>query len=279
MTTDLAAIRRVYARRAMAANGVSHPALLHAFATVPRENFLGPGPWTIFRSTGMSETLSADPLEIYDDVLVSLIPERRLNNGQPSGHAMWLAAADPRPGDHAVHVGAGTGYYTAILATLVGPAGRVTAIEYDPGLAAKAKANLAPWSNVEAVQGDGVTYEFDPADVIYVNAGVTRPADSWLDRLKQGGRLVLPLTAVAMAGSFPAGAVFRITRDGEAFSAQFVSPTAFIPCEGLREPASGEALDAAFRRGGVQLVRRLVRANDVPPDQVWMQAPDWALCF
>jgi protein-L-isoaspartate O-methyltransferase len=34
-----------------------------------------------------------------------------------------------------------------------------------------------------------------PADVIYVNAGATRPADVWLDRLKEGGRLILPLTA------------------------------------------------------------------------------------
>ncbi len=35
---------------------------------------------------------------------------------------------------------------------------------------------------------------FDLADVIYVNAGATRPADIWLDRLNDGGRLVLPLT-------------------------------------------------------------------------------------
>ena len=48
---------------------------------------------------------------------------------------MWLAAADPKPGDHVVHIGIGTGYYTAILAELVGPTGRVTAIEYDASLA------------------------------------------------------------------------------------------------------------------------------------------------
>jgi protein-L-isoaspartate(D-aspartate) O-methyltransferase len=31
----------------------------------------------------------------------------------------------------------------------------------------------------------------EPADVIYVNAGVTQPVESWLDRLKDGGRMIL----------------------------------------------------------------------------------------
>ena len=55
-------------------------------------------------------------------------------------------------------------------------------------------------------------------NVIYVNAGATRPADIWLDRLKEGGRLILPLTA----DGFPNrdvrhGAVFRIERRGPEF--------------------------------------------------------------
>ncbi len=279
MTTDLEAIRRAYARNTLAAVRVTSPPLEEAFATVPRENFVGPGPWQLAGMDGYRASPSADPIHLCSDVLVALIPERRLNNGQPSGHAMWIAAADPCPGDHVVHIGAGTGYYTAILATLAGPSGRVTAIEYDAGLAAKAKANLAAYPTVTVVHGDGVTYPFDPADVIYVNAGVTRPADGWLDRLKEGGRLVLPLTAIPVPGSFPFGSVFRIERKANEFEVRWVSPTAFIPCEGLREQASGEALDAAFRRGGAERVRRLVRTAKAPPDQTWMQGPDWALLF
>ena len=99
------------------------------------------------------------------------------------------------PGDHVVHVGIGTGYYTAILAHLVGPSGKVTAIEVDPGLAARAQANLAAFANVRVLQGDGATVPFDAADAIYVNAGVTRPADAWLDGLTEGGRLIVPLTS------------------------------------------------------------------------------------
>src|SRR5947209_3895660 len=68
--------------------------------------------------------------------------------------------------------------------------GRVTAIELDAKLAARATANFAQTPHVRAVHGDGTRVMFEPADVIYVNAGATRPADAWLDQLKQGGRLI-----------------------------------------------------------------------------------------
>jgi protein-L-isoaspartate(D-aspartate) O-methyltransferase len=103
-----------------------------------------------------------------------IVPERRLNNGQPSGHAMLIARAGPRPGEHAVHIGAGVGYYTAIIAHMVGADGRVTAIEYDPDLAARLVVNFASQSNVRAVEGNGAKIDFDPADVIYVSAGTVR---------------------------------------------------------------------------------------------------------
>jgi protein-L-isoaspartate(D-aspartate) O-methyltransferase len=98
------------------------------------------------------------------------VPDRRLNNGQPSLHAHLMHQASPAAGEHVVHVGTGTGYYTALLAHLVGPSGRVTGIEYDPDLAVRARANLAACKNVEIVEGDGTQVTFDAADVIYVNA-------------------------------------------------------------------------------------------------------------
>ena len=66
---------------------------------------------------------------------------------------------------------AGVGYYTAILAELVGATGRMTAIEYDAELAARATANFAQTPHVRVVHGDGTRVLFEPADVIYVNAG------------------------------------------------------------------------------------------------------------
>ncbi len=279
MASDAADIRRDYARNILERAGVTSPRLEDAFAAIPREDFVGPGPWSLFSFSGYRRTEDADPKHLYDDVLVALVPKKRINNGQPSGHAIWLNAADPRPGDHVVHVGAGTGYYTAMLAHLIGVQGRITAIEYDANLAAKARENLKPYPNVTVLQGDGTTLPFNPADVIYVNAGVTRPAESWLDGLKEGGRLVLPLTASSGPGQIPPGVVFRFERRETDFLATVVSPTAFIPCEGLRETEHGEALAKAFADGDVHRVTRLVRGGDWPDDQVWLRGPGWTLLY
>lgn len=279
---ELAGIRRAYAKRILASVGATSPALEEAFASVKREHYLGPGPWKIFRWTGYEATPDVDPAPLYEDVLVGIIPERGLNNGQPSGHAMWIAAADPRPGEHVVHIGAGVGYYTAILAHMVGPSGRVTAIEFEPELAARAKANLAQLPNVTLLQGNAAEMRFDPADVIYVNAGTTRPVDSWLDALKEGGRLVLPLTTDAYFGDArrpPQGAMFRIERRGEDYHVQVVSGAAFIPGEGMRDPESEAALAAGFARGSPEGVTRLYRTSDLPDAQCWVRAPGWALAY
>src|SRR5580704_2476498 len=72
----------------------------------------------------------------YTDDVIGILPKRNLNNGQSSLHAALIAAAAPQPGKHVLHIG--VGYYTAILAELVGATGRVTAIEYDAELAARA---------------------------------------------------------------------------------------------------------------------------------------------
>jgi protein-L-isoaspartate(D-aspartate) O-methyltransferase len=96
-----------------------------ALATIPRERFVGPAPWRIVSSSDHLQTVSDDPAALYQDVVVSLGTGWGLNNGQPSLHAMCLDALAPRKGEHGVHVGAGTGYYTTMLAMLVGEAGRV----------------------------------------------------------------------------------------------------------------------------------------------------------
>ena len=76
-------------------------------------------------------------------MLIAIDERRRLNNGQPSLWARMYDQLKLSRDAHVVHVGAGTGYYSAILAEIVGRAGRVTAIEIDPALAARAGENLA----------------------------------------------------------------------------------------------------------------------------------------
>ena len=264
--TALAAVRAAYAKKILGIVGVTDPSVEAAFASVPREAFLGPGPWPRFKfAAGYEPTPSADPLHLYNNSLFGIIPERGLNNGQPSLHAWLLSQAVPRPGEHVVHVGAGVGYYTALMAHMVGPGGRVTGIEFDSELAVRAAANFAAWPNVEIKAGDGALCPFDPADVIYVNAGATRPAPAWLDGLKEGGRLILPLTTSKRAGDADAmkiantGAVFRITRHGDAYAAKWISPVAIFPCAGNRDEASETALAAGLAKTEMTEVTRLRR--------------------
>ena len=88
---------------------------------------MGPPPWRVFTRSGYVETLTDDPAVLYQDVVVSLGSEGPLNNGQPTLHAMCIAALAPKKGERVVHVGAGSGYYTTLLAKLVGENGVVDA--------------------------------------------------------------------------------------------------------------------------------------------------------
>ena len=176
--------------------------------------------------------------------------------------------------EHVVHVGTGTGYYTAFMASLAGPSGKVTGIELDAGLAARAKENLSSYPNVLIVNGDGTSVPFDAADVIYVNAGVTRPVDSWLERLTDGGRLILPMTTNQWTG-----AVFRIERQTSQFSVQCIAPVEIIPCDGARDERSEAALAEAFKKGDCRRVTRLYRNEDVPDDRCWLRGSGWCLAY
>ena len=282
---ELRIVRAAFAKQILAVVSVDNARLAQAFAAVPREDFVGPGPWMMRWMSSYVPTPDADPVYLYTNGLVALVPERGLNNGQPSLHAHLMHQVRPVPGEHVVHVGTGAGYYTAILAHLVAPTGRVTGIEYDPGLAARARANLAPYSNVEIIEGDGAQVSFDVADVIYVNAGCTRPAARWLDNLADGGRLILPMTSdQGFGGVSPermssAGAVFRIERSGRDYRASWVSPVTIFPCAGSRDEASERALAEAFDGGGWEKVTRLHRDQNIPEERCWLRGPGWCLAY
>ena len=131
----LVAARQGYAEELRFTAPIRSAAVVKAFATVPRENFLGPGPWRILSPMGPAEywtTENADPRHVYHDALVAIDETRRLNNGQPSLWAHLYDRLGLAPGAHVVHIGAGTGYYSAILAEIVGGNGRVTANRYRP---------------------------------------------------------------------------------------------------------------------------------------------------
>jgi protein-L-isoaspartate(D-aspartate) O-methyltransferase len=230
---DLTEIRSVYARQMAAASGSGDPRLEQAFAEVPREDFVGPGPWLIMGLTAALaderyvRTLDADPAHLYQNTLVALDAEKGINNGEPSLHAAWIGAVAPKPGEAVSHVGAGTGYYSAILSRLVLPGGSVHAFEIEPELAEKARRNLLPYPGVTVVTGDAVTLPLPASDIIYVNAGVVAPPAGWLNALKPGGRLIFPWRP-----SEEVALSVLVTRRQAGFALEPLMPSWFIPCIG-----------------------------------------------
>jgi protein-L-isoaspartate(D-aspartate) O-methyltransferase len=273
---ELSAVRRAFARQIGMMAGVVEPRVEAAFATVEREKFLGTGPWLVLsmlRGTFMT-TPDACPVHLYVDSAVSILKEKLLNNGQPSLYYRLLAETLLPEGAHIVHVGAGTGYYTAILAHLAGPTGKVTAIEYEAPLAGQAQANLRDLPQVDVISGDATQVPFDPADLIVVSAGATRPVDHWLERLKDGGQLLLPLTP-----DIGMGIIVGIRRRGERYFANFLSPVMIYRCASARDPQSERALAAALKGGGERRVTRLYRGEAPPVENVWLQGENWWLAY
>src|SRR6201984_1871046 len=117
----LQAQRRFFADLITASAGLtqSNSRIADALASVPREHFVGPGPWKIFTASGLVQTPSDDPAFLYQDVVVSIAADRGINNGQPLLHAVCLAALNPVEREKILHIGAGPGSYTGLLSRLV----------------------------------------------------------------------------------------------------------------------------------------------------------------
>jgi len=269
--SPLEAQRRRYADRLVHGIGGDTRRLRDAFADTARETFLGPPPWLLLGNQ-FGRRWCDDPLELYQDVLVALAAERGINNGQPSLHARCLAACDPHVGDTALHVGAGLGYYSAILARLVGPTGQVVAYEIEADLAQRAATHLAPWPQVQVRAASGAAPPLPPCDVIYVNAGATHPVTAWLDALRVGGRLIFPFTP-----DDGVGCMLLVTRVAPAvYAARALMRVSFIACIGARDARASEALRQAFAERSVNAVRSL-RRDDQPDESAWCAGPGWWL--
>ena len=263
-------VRRQYADNICDGAKINSPLLREALATVPRERFLGPGPWFIRGpqpgAAGMTE--DADPARVYQNASIAIDRERELFNGQPALVAAWLESLGLGPGQRVLHVGCGTGYYTAVIASVVGADGRVFAIEVDAELASRAHDALADLRNVQVSQGDGRTNLPDEVDVVLIHAGATHVLPEWLDATRDGARLLAPLTVTfpAMSSTLSKGVVLHAQRIAGAWRARVDSMIAIYSLVGLRDEASNSALGQALMRGPsgapVTSIRRDAHAPD-----------------
>jgi len=246
------------------------PAIRAAFAGVPRHEFVGPGPF-YFSERG-EPTDSEDPALVYQDAGLGLAPDRDIPTGLPSLHARCIAACEPKPGERVVHVGAGSGYFSAIWAELVGAGGEVTAVEIDAELAERARHNLRDWPRAHVESRSGV--ELPQADVIYVSAGVERLPRGWLEALRPGGRLLFPLVPAGEEGSV---VIVREIGSRLVFSAELICPARFVPCIGTQDEEARETLVAALRTKTGDSVRSLRLHPEEPDGSAWFAGSGWWL--
>jgi protein-L-isoaspartate(D-aspartate) O-methyltransferase len=284
---DLNLSRQYYAEELRAVANLQSEALVRAFAKVPREHFLGPGPWQILNPSHMieesneasyyRETADADPKHLYHNILVAIDAKRFLNNGQPAFLAILIDSLALMPGDTVLHIGCGTGYYSAIMAEVVGPKGHITAVEIDSELAARARSNLRNLSYIEVIEGDGGAIEPSLSDGILVNAGVTHPRATWLDSLRISGRLLLPLTVTNESDTPQSGQVLKITRQENGFTTSFICQTMIFPCSGARDPQLNDKLKEAFKRGDAKSVQSLRRDPHNEQESCWLHDEQFCL--
>jgi protein-L-isoaspartate(D-aspartate) O-methyltransferase len=278
-SVPLEQLRAWYAEELRFAGPVDSDAVIRAFATVPRERFLGAGPWQIYSDScrrGYRATPDADPRHVYHDVLVALDAARGINNGAPSLWAYVFDQVQLAPGEQVLHLCCGTGYYSAIMAELVGASGRVTAVEHDAALATRAADALVAWPQAMAVTADGARYDTGPQDAILVSAGATHPLPIWLDALRPGSRLVFPLTSQRLGGF-----MLKVTRGQTAdwLAADLMCRAWFVPFAGARDPDLDLRLAALIEAGHADLVRSLRRDRHAPDGSCWLHGDGFCLSW
>ncbi len=199
---DSAQVRRRMVERLMA-DGISHPAVLQAMATVPRHLFVDTALVNqAYEDTslpiGLGQTISKP------SVVASMIQMLCERPGLTGGKAP--TADDPavaRPLGNCLEIGTGCGYQAAVLACL---AKRVLSIERLKDLHLKARGHLDTLRqldrtghnvrDVRLVYGDGMLGHAPggPYDTIIAAAGGSALPDAWLTQLAPGGRLVAPMS-------------------------------------------------------------------------------------
>jgi protein-L-isoaspartate(D-aspartate) O-methyltransferase len=175
--SDFATARQKMVDGQVRTSDVTDGRIIDAMLAVPREAFVP------------ANQRALAYLDLDLDVSEGGSPKRFLI--KPAVTAKMLQAADIGPSDHVLVVGCATGYSAAVIARL---AGRVTATESEPSLAAKAGEVLAQTGfgsvsirGAAAAEGDAANA---PYDVIVINGATEIIPDRLYQQLREGGRLV-----------------------------------------------------------------------------------------
>ncbi|MGQ0484192.1 MAG: protein-L-isoaspartate O-methyltransferase family protein [Hyphomicrobiales bacterium] len=195
-------------------NGITDRRIIAAMAAIPRENFVPAARRDI--------AYVDDDLEIASDRYLM----------EPMVFARLVQLAAIKPGDKVLHVGAGTGYGTAVLARM---AARVVALESDATLAAMARNNLVGVSGSGVAEGplaEGRKAEV-PFDVIVIEGRVPEVPEALFAQLADGGRLV----AVVGEGEAANACIWTVKGKARGLRAAFDAAGPPLPGFAKKQPA------------------------------------------
>lgn len=190
--------------------GIHDPRVLEALRRVPREEFVPPD------LRGLA----------YEDGALAIGLGQTIS--QPFTVAFMCQAAALRGSDRVLEVGTGSGYGAAVLSHL---AHEVYSVETIPSLAETARERLQRlgYRRTHVVTGDGSCGlpEFAPYDAIIVTAGGETLPPPFVEQLREGGRIVIPL------GPRPGGqTMFRYTLNQGRLEKTDLGSFAFVPLVG-----------------------------------------------
>lgn len=206
--------------------GIQDLAVLRAVAEVPRHAFVPEG----VRHRA------------YDDSALPIGFGQTIS--QPSLQALCAELARLDGDDKVLEVGTGSGYQTALLASI---AGQVYSVERIPQLAARARAALGTTGhkNVLVTVGDGSLGwpRYAPYDAIIVSAGSPEVPPALIEQLAMGGRLIIPVGDRRLQYL----RVLRRTEDGMSVTEEIACT--FVPLLG-RQGWDGESATEGNGGGG-----------------------------
>lgn len=175
-TYDFERLREVMVASQVEARGLNDPRVVVVMRAVPRHRFV-------------PRELAA---KAYDDSPLAIGCGQTIS--QPYMVALMTDLLDLQPQDRVLEVGTGSGYQTALLASL---ARSVVSIERYAELSNNARRILEElgYTNVTALVGDGSLGCPDdaPFDKILVTAGSPSVPHSLCEQLVIGGRMVCPV--------------------------------------------------------------------------------------
>ncbi len=165
-------------------NGVTNPAILEAFKSIRREDFV---PLDVQELASFNEALPIG----YNQTI-----------SQPLVVGFMLELLEPKRGERILDIGAGSGWTCALLSYIVGKEGKVIGLEVIPELAEFGKKNVAKYSFIERgiakylCQDASHGYPLEaPYDGILVSASLSKKElpRAWREQLKTGGNIVVPI--------------------------------------------------------------------------------------